>query len=202
MDEKLKNFKVSSNGDLELFWSTLASEYGWSLSYAKEAFSEYKKFLWLAKNSQNRVVPSRVVDKVWHLHMTFTKSYWHELCKNILHFELHHVPSSNNSSSKELDRLGYENTLETYELEFGVPPSAKYWPAFSKHKFNMFKYVIFPFFIVTFLTACSLSSKEDLMTVLKWSVGIYILYKVLKWFSSNGGSGRCGGSSCGSCGGG
>jgi hypothetical protein len=198
MDEKLKNFKVSSNGDLDLFWIKLTSENGWSHPYAKEVFLEYKKFLWLAKNSQSRVVPSRIIDRVWHLHMTFTKSYWNDLCEDILHFEFHHIPSSKNSRSEELDMIGYKNTLKMYEIEFGIFPSARYWPTSSKQKFNLLKYVIFPFFTVTFLTACSLSSKEDFMTTLKWGVGIYIVYRVLKWLSSNSGSGGGGcGSGCG-----
>ncbi|MFQ3262253.1 hypothetical protein [Reinekea sp.] len=203
MDEKLKNFKVSSNGDLDLFWSKLTSENGWSLSYAKEVFSEYKKFVWLAKNSRSRVVPSKAIDRVWHLHMTFTKSYWHDLCTDVLNYELHHIPSSKNSRSEELDRIGYKNTLRLYEAEFGVFPPAEFWPDFSKRTFNRLKYLVFPFFTVTFLTACSLSSKEDFMTTLKWGLGIYIGYRVLKWLSSNSGSGGSGcGSGCGSsCGG-
>ncbi len=204
MDEKLKKFQVFSDGDLDVFWSKLTSENGWSLPYAKAVFLEYKKFVWLAKNSHDRVVPSRAIDAVWHLHMTFTKSYWHDLCEDVLHREFHHTPSSKNNKSEALDSVDYKNTLKMYEVEFGVAPSVKYWPIASKRKFDLLKYVLFPFCVVTFLTACSLSSKDDVMTALKWGVGIYIAYKVLKWLSSNngsgGGSGGCGsdcGSSCG-----
>jgi hypothetical protein len=203
MDEKLKTFKVCSNGDLDLFWSKLIAKNGWSLSYAEEVFSEYKKFIWLAKNTQSRVVPSKAIDRVWHLHMTFTKSYWHDLCKDTLHFEFHHIPSAKNSKSEELDKIDYKNTLKMYEVEFGEFPSAKYWPSCSKkRKFNSFKHIVLPFFLVTFLTACSLSSKEDFMTTLKWGIGIYVVYKLLKWLSSNSGSGGGCSSGCGSsCGG-
>lgn len=204
MEENLINFEVSSNGDLELFWRKLTSDNDWSLSYAKEVFLEYKKFVWLAKVGQSRVVPSKVIDNVWHLHMTFTKSYWHDLCRDILDFELHHIPSSSSRESQQLDRIQYKNTLIMYEKEFGEVPRERYWPTSEKSKHNIFKYGMFAVFSATSLTACSLSSDGAIITAVKWGVGIYVVFKVLQWLSSNGGSGGGGGGGgcSGSCGGG
>lgn len=84
MDEKLRDFKVLSEGDETIFWEKLTSENGWSLRYAKQIYFEYIRFVWLAKKSHSRIVPSKRVDRVWHLHMTFTKSYWHDFCQDIL----------------------------------------------------------------------------------------------------------------------
>lgn len=204
MDEKISNFEVSSNGNFDIFWAKLTSENGWSLSYAKKAFLEYKKFVWLASVSQSRVVPSKVVDKVWHLHMTFTKSYWGDFCGGVLGFEFHHVPSSQDSNAQQADKIQYENTLRMYEREFGEVPNSRYWPASAKSRFSTFKYGVLALFASTFLTACSFSSEGEIMTALKWGVGIYVVFKVVKWLSSNGGAGgsRCSAGCGGSCGGG
>lgn len=201
MDDKLLHFKVSSNGDFAIFWDKLTSENGWSLSYAKEAFLEYKKFVWLASIGQSAVVPSKVIDKVWHLHMTFTKSYWHDLCGDVLGFELHHMPSPNTKNSLQADKIQYKNTLLMYEREFGEVPNRRYWPAPKKTRFSVFEYCAFALFASTLLTACSFSSEAEIMTVVKWALGIYVVYKVIKWLSASGGPGGGRGNSCsGGCG--
>lgn len=201
MDKKIENFQVSSNGDLEIFWYKLTSDNGWTLSYARGAFTEYKRFIWLAKVSQSRVVPSKVVDKVWHLHMTFTRSYWYDLCRDTLGFEFHHLPSSNTKECQQIDCEDYENTLKVYLEEFGEKPDGRYWPVRKVNKFNIAKHLILPLFTITFLTACSLSSDGTVVTVLKWVIGIYVVYKIIKWlFENRGGGGGSGHGCSGVCG--
>jgi hypothetical protein len=34
--------------------------------------------------STHIVTPSEQVDQVWHLHLTYTRSYWDEFCPNVL----------------------------------------------------------------------------------------------------------------------
>ncbi|WP_188151893.1 glycine-rich domain-containing protein [Teredinibacter waterburyi] len=196
MDEKLLKFEVQSNGDFEIFWNKLTSENSWSLLYAKEAFSEYKKFVWLASVSPSRVVPSTVVDKVWHLHMTFTKSYWLDFCREVLGFDFHHIPSSQTSASKQADKIQYENTLLMYEREFGGKPNERYWPTSKKSRLDLARYGMFALFTTTFLTACSFSSDGKIMMAIKWGVGVYVVYKVIKWLSSSDGPGGRGGHGC------
>ncbi len=201
MDKKIENFQVSSNGDLAVFWHKLVSENGWTLSYAQGAYSEYKKFIWLAKISRSRVVPSEIVDKVWHLHITFTQSYWHDLCRDTLGFEFHHLPSSNTKECQRLDYQHYKNTLKMYENEFGEKPDGRYWPVRETNKLDISKYFILSLFTLTFLTACSLSSDGTVVTALKWIIGIYVVYKVIKWLFENRGGGGGNGHGCsGSCG--
>lgn len=181
MDKKLESFNVLSNSDSSIFWDKLKSEYGWSTSYAREAFAEYKKFVWLAKISQSRVVPSKVVDKVWHLHMTFTKSYWHDLCRDILGFELHHIPSPISKANRLLDKSGYKNTLTMYKAEFGREPSSRFWPKPVKNKVNFLKISSLILFSVTSLSACSLTSSDNLKSFVIWGLLMFVLYKLIMW---------------------
>ena len=192
MEDKYKNFEVTSNGDSDIFLSKLTLENNWTSCYAREIFSEYMKFIWLAKISQKRIVPSESIDIVWHLHMTFTKSYWCELCKDILGFELHHTPSSKNLESKNQDERGYQYTLRLYEKEFRNVPPTSCWTTRAPKRSSLVAYGLLAFFTATFLTACSLESNEDFISVLKWGVGIFVGLKVLNWLSSNGGSGKRG----------
>ena len=58
------------------FAARLARENGWSRSFAERAVREYKRFVFLAMTSDTPVCPSEGVDAAWHLHLTYTKSYW------------------------------------------------------------------------------------------------------------------------------
>jgi hypothetical protein len=212
MDKALKDFQVSSNGDNDIFWQKLTEENSWSLAFSKSAFEEYKKFIYLAKVCRCKVTPSKIVDKVWHLHMTFTKSYWSELCQEVLQMELHHIPSSQGKDAKLSDNECYEKTKELYNQEFGYAPPSLYWPQLKKSKFNKFHFSFISISCATLLTACTSTMFSDIELTLKWVVGIYVVYKILSWLGKggSGGSGGCGSSgsncsssSCGSsCGGG
>jgi len=207
MDKMLENFQVGSHGDYDIFWHKLTKEYGWSLDYSKNAFYEYKRFIHLAKVYGCRVTPSIVVDKVWHMHMTFTKSYWNELCQDVLQMELHHAPSSLGKKAEREDNECYEKTKELYLAEFGEVPPSKFWPQLGKNRNNKKLFGLFTVFCATLLTACSTTEFKDVGYILKWVIGIYVVFKVFKWLSSGsgkggGGKGGCS-SGCGSsCGGG
>jgi hypothetical protein len=203
MDKALVAFQVSSNGDTQIFWDKLTKENAWSLSFAKNAFNEYKKFIHLAKVSGGRVVPSKIVDKVWHTHMTFTKSYWNELCQNILQFELHHTPTANNKNDRQLDTECYEKTKRLYYTAFGYSAPSIYWPAAKQPASNKTLLGFISIFCVTVLTACTSTFSSDIELIFKWVIGIFLVYKVLTWLGKGGGKGgsNCSGG-CSSCGGG
>jgi len=211
MDKALENFQVNSNGDFDIFWHKLCKENNWSLSFSKNAFYEYKRFIYLAKINGCKVVPSKIIDTVWHLHMTFTKSYWNELCQEILQEEFHHVPSSQGENAEILDNECYENTKKLYNKEFRCIPPSLYWPLPKKHKTKKLFLGIVSISCLTLLTACTSSVFNDIEPIIKWVIGIYAVYKVFSWLgggsggsgsgcSSSGGShcsSSCGGSSCG-----
>lgn len=209
--EKIFEFKVVCNSDRELFLKKLTVEQGWSPSFAKCAFVEYKRFIYLATISEDRIVPSKIIDKVWHLHLTFTKSYWQDLCRDLIGKEIHHTPSLADKASRTRDISDYQYTLNLYKSEFGTEAPRRYWPRPGIGKRNVRNPWLPVIGASALLTACSAISNDDIKSVIMWGGGIYILYRVLKWLSSHntgGGSGGSGGggfgcSNCGSsCGGG
>lgn len=110
------------------FTERLARENVWSLGYTKRVISEYKRFLYMAKRAGHVVCPSDAVDQAWHMHLTFTRSYWDELCGEVLESPLHHGPSRGGSQEKERYYQLYEKTQETYLGLFGAEPPEDIWP--------------------------------------------------------------------------
>lgn len=91
--KRLSVFQVGDDQMHQSFIERLAREQGWSLKFARNAFEEYRKFLYLAMTSGHPVTPSKVVYEVWHLHLCYTRSYWNDLCEGVLGYTLHHEPS-------------------------------------------------------------------------------------------------------------
>ena len=73
---KLNDFQIDDRRAAFRFTDRLAQENGWSKAFARRAVDEYKKFIYLTATGATPVTPSDVVDQVWHLHLTFTRSYW------------------------------------------------------------------------------------------------------------------------------
>jgi hypothetical protein len=74
--ERIETFSFDVGPTAYSFWARLASENGWSMSFAARAISEYRRFLYLAVVAGHQVSPSDDVDQVWHLHLLYTESYW------------------------------------------------------------------------------------------------------------------------------
>lgn len=66
------------------FSKKLAKEENWSLDFTRRAIEEYKKFVYLCCILPNGASPSKIIDKVWHMHLIYTQSYWEDFCPNIL----------------------------------------------------------------------------------------------------------------------
>jgi hypothetical protein len=111
------------------FSKRLARDNGWSLEYARRAIEEYKKFAFLAVEAGHAVTPSDQVDQVWHLHLTYTRSYWEEFCEQVLQTPLHHEPTRGGQAENHKFDDWYSKTLESYKNFFGQTPPAKFWPA-------------------------------------------------------------------------
>lgn len=153
---KLKDFSVESKNDLATikfsFLERLAKENNWSIVYAIKVFDEYKKFLYLTIKSGHEVTPSDQVDQVWHLHLTYTHSYWDNLCKNILDCPLHHNPTKGGIVESTKYTNTYTETLKSYKTIFGHNPPANVWPETEKRmnnyknlkRLNTIKYFILP----------------------------------------------------------
>lgn len=125
---KISQFNFNDEDNDFKFSDRLARENNWSLDYAKKVIEEYKKFLFLCCITTTGVTPSDQVDQAWHLHLTYTKSYWIELCKNALEKEIHHNPTKGGTSEATKFDSFYSKTKEDYRKIFKVEPPLEIWP--------------------------------------------------------------------------
>jgi len=110
------------------FSKRLARDNGWSANFAQRTALEYKKFLYLAATCGHPVTPSDEVDQAWHLHLVYTRSYWDDLCGQVLGFPLHHGPTKGGAAEGHKFRDWYAQTLHSYQAAFGTAPPADIWP--------------------------------------------------------------------------
>ncbi len=130
--QKIEAFDFDVPGTHFTFQEKLARNNEWTLSYAGTVITEYKKFIFLCCVSPTGASPSKAVDEAWHLHLTYTKSYWVELCKNILGFELHHYPSTGGEKEDLKHAKWYAETLVLYSKIFEATPPIGVWPPATK----------------------------------------------------------------------
>ena len=117
-------------GDVALpFAARLARENGWSRPYAERVIEEYKRYVFLAVTGSAPVCPSEDVDAAWHLHLTYTKSYWKRFCGELLNRPLHHEPTKGGSAEGEKHLKMYADTLTAYREAFGHSAPADIWPS-------------------------------------------------------------------------
>lgn len=130
--KKIKEFEFDEPGIAFCFTDRLARENCWSKNFAERATEEYRKFIYLCCVSRNQITPSEEVDQVWHLHLTFTKSYWKEMCGNVLNRELHHHPTKGGKAEEEKFDGCYTQTLQLYHQHFGEEAPRDIWPENEK----------------------------------------------------------------------
>ncbi len=142
--EKLRGLSFDRGSGPNTFAARLASEQGWSAEFTGRVIEEYRRFLLLFALEQRRekaplgssenapavrIVPSAVVDKVWHLHLLYTQSYWGTLCQDILGASLHHQPADGSpGEAGTLDEV-YRANMEAYRTTFGELAPGDIWPA-------------------------------------------------------------------------
>ncbi|MCU7916995.1 MAG: hypothetical protein KZQ95_01395 [Candidatus Thiodiazotropha sp. (ex Epidulcina cf. delphinae)] len=148
--------------------------------------------------------------------MTYTRSYWKELCEELLGLELHHIPTLGGTEEQLRFKKQYLRMLAFYEEIFQEKPPQAIWPPVDKRfeaadaftRINRKeKWIIRrPKPIIqklaaistlpVLLVSCSDNlAEEDIWFWLKVALGIYIVYRLFRWLGSGGGSG------CGGCGG-
>ncbi|MGH1541396.1 MAG: glycine-rich domain-containing protein [Arenicella sp.] len=133
--EALQKLTFSEAGADLTFAQRLARENGWTQEYAERSIQEYKRFIYLIAIGDQPMTPSDQVDQVWHLHLTYTRSYWHEMCRDILGFELHHGPTKGGKQQASLFFEQYTMTLGSYQKVFGEQAPADIWPS-AKQRFK------------------------------------------------------------------
>jgi len=110
------------------FSDRLARENGWSKAYAERVVAEYRRFVFLAAAAGHPVTPSEEVDQAWHLHLVYTRSYWDELCGEVLGFPLHHGPTVGGPAEGAKFTDWYQRTLDSYQRLLGTEPPVDIWP--------------------------------------------------------------------------
>ena len=133
---KLESYSPDNPNDALTFSQRLARENGWPPFFTERVITEYKKFLFLCMISPHPVTPSDEVDQAWHLHLVYTRSYWNDLCKNILGKDLHHTPTEGGPAERDKFISYYESTLQLYRDKFGHAPPDDIWPPADKRFAN------------------------------------------------------------------
>lgn len=110
------------------FAARLAREHGWAPAFAARVVREYKRFVFLAMTHGRAVCPSEQVDAAWHLHLTYTRSYWKRFCGDVLGGPLHHDPTRGGPAEADKHLRMYADTLAAYREAFGREPPADVWP--------------------------------------------------------------------------
>jgi hypothetical protein len=105
----------------------LQAEHRWTPALTLRALEEYRRFLVLAATGGLPVTPSKLVDEVWHLHLTFTRDYWERLTP-LLPAPLHHEPANGQPGDAAHYADQYLSTLNLYAETFGTQPPADLWP--------------------------------------------------------------------------
>ena len=119
---KIRDFQVDDPSSELTFTDRLARENDWSLGFADRVVQEYKRFIFLAATAPHRVTPSEAVDEAWHLHLIYTRSYWDDLCRNVIRRPLHHGPTKGGSAETQRFHEQYRQTLASYREAFGEEP--------------------------------------------------------------------------------
>lgn len=125
---RLQAFELDVTGDALTFTKRLARENGWPEAFAKRVVEEYRRFIYLTQRAGHPVTPSDEVDQAWHLHLVYTRSYWDELCAQVLQRPLHHGPTRGGRAEDVKYHDWYAKTLESYARVFGSEPPEDVWP--------------------------------------------------------------------------
>jgi len=125
---RIQAFSPDEPGVAFPFSARLAEENGWTREHARRVLREYLRFVYLAMTAGHPVTPSLAVDEAWHLHLTYTRSYWEEMCGRVLGRPLHHDPTRGGSDEEAKFAGWYARTLATYRAAFGEEPPAEIWP--------------------------------------------------------------------------
>ena len=127
---KLQQFDLDGDAPFS-FTRRLARDNAWSFEFSMRVVKEYKKFLFLAVESGHPVSPSDQVDQAWHLHLCYTRSYWDELCAQVLERPLHHGPTRGGAQESAKFNDWYARTLDSYRTHFGSEPPSDIWSGAS-----------------------------------------------------------------------
>jgi hypothetical protein len=126
--QRVQEFSLDEKNVSFSFSQRLAKENNWTSEYTHRVIDEYKKFAVIAVLAGHPVTPSDQIDQAWHLHLTYTQSYWDDFC-GILGTKLDHGPTRGGNKESHKFNNWYLNTLASYEQIFHETPPIDIWPA-------------------------------------------------------------------------
>jgi len=132
--EQVKEKFGGTDASTRAFADKIARKSGWANRFSLQAISEYKKFVYLGVVSDFNATPSKVIDKVWHEHLLFSRAY-REFCTTVIQYDFDHhpelVPITDQTGTFNAQ---YLDTIKLYKTEFGVDPPSAVWsvPKFDK----------------------------------------------------------------------
>ncbi|MEM8671232.1 MAG: TIGR04222 domain-containing membrane protein [Planctomycetota bacterium] len=126
--DKVESFDIDPGAKTLRFVDRLSRENNWTVEFSQRVEREYKRFCILAMIAGHPVTPSEQVDQAWHLHLTYTRSYWNRFCTDTLGGPLHHEPTAGGVAEGEKFRDWYAETLASYERIFDSAPPRDIWP--------------------------------------------------------------------------
>jgi len=132
---KLKVFQLDDQNSDFTFSERLARDNKWSHEFSLRVIQEYKKFIYLCCAGYGEITPSDAVDQAWHLHLTYTKSYWIDMCRNTLGRQIHHNPTKGGESERKRYSNDYDALGNAYLKEFGTEAPKDIWPS-NKDRFS------------------------------------------------------------------
>lgn len=130
--QKIQDFRLDKEDVSFPFSKRLARDNYWSHTFALRVIDEYKKFIFLMMVSPTPITPSEEVDQAWHLHLTYTKSYWENLCEDTLQRKLHHHPTEGGIQEDAKFENWYAYTKDLYLQYFESPPPTDIWASQEK----------------------------------------------------------------------
>jgi|GEM_PF-758521 len=117
----------NTNSSTNAFASKIARKLSWDRGFALRAIEEYRKFVYLGIIADFHVTPPKIIDRVWHEHLLFSRAY-REFCRDVLQQDFDHHPELLPSDEQTgLFQAQYDATLELYRLEFNVRPPVIIW---------------------------------------------------------------------------
>lgn len=125
--KRIRDFSIDDPSAIVKYSDKLARNNGWPEHYTSRVIEEYKKFIFLCCVLPGGASPSKPIDEAWHLHLTYTKNYWKELCEDILGKAIHHFPSKGGPDENRKHADWYIETLNAYLDLFGYEPPDDIW---------------------------------------------------------------------------
>jgi len=95
--QRIEKYKFPVGFDLKL-----KEEFGAKPLQIRKLAKEYLRFVYLAQVSRLEATPSQEVDRVWHLHLSYTRDYWDNFCPNVLQKPFHHEPCDGSASKRKV----------------------------------------------------------------------------------------------------